>query len=474
MKKGLLNILFIFFYFFNESDCNVVSSLCHKPINNPNKSEIKAQSVCDCVTENSSRWGELVLVIDCTEKSLKNEGFEAGLLPNFTVSLDLPYNQFTKIPAFEGEELVFLDASFNQIQLLVENNFAKVPNLMHLDLSHNQLAEIDKNAFSGLSKLTELRLSNNALNILPGYLFSPLTSMNYLVLSENIGLNKTFNQVGTDLFLRLGVTAALQKIEVERCNLTRIDLGRGSWLSEVYLSGNLITDLKDMPSGVRVLDLSSNNLKKVPESFFSEMTGLEMVLLQDMPELTTIEANSFYPLPNLKHVSFRGSKKLSHVDGDAFGSLLDQSKLPIIEILNLQGTNIKSLNESLYDLLKNTKAIDLDGAPLECDCNLRWIKQLNVETNGQCRSPKYLRGVLLSGVPLKNFECRLFPKWVYTSINGVLILVVLILCSLAVWFVTMKLKRTTDNRHKTNVHSSSPYAPITMATNVRESSSPYY
>lgn len=452
-----------------------VTSLCSKPINNPNKSESTPQSVCDCVTENSPTWGELVLVIDCAEKSLENDGFSAERLPNFTVSLDLPYNKFTTLPILEGDELSFLDASYNHIHSLVARNFAKIPNIMHLDLSNNHLEKIDVDAFYGLSKLTELNLANNALHILPLSLFSPLTGLNHLILSGNIGLNDTFSQVGVDLFLRLGVTPSLLKLEVERCNLTTIDLGRGSWLGEVYLAGNAISDLKNMPSIVRVLDFSRNTIETIPESFFSEMKGLEMILLQDMPELTSVEAMSFYPLRNLKHVSFRGSTKLTHLDAEAFGALTDDDKLlPNIEILNLQGTNIGTLNESLYLLLKDTKAIDLDGAPLVCDCNLRWTKQLNVETNGQCRSPKYLKGVLLSGVPDKNFECRLFPKWVYTTINGVLILLVLVLCSLAVWFVIMKLKRTTDSRHKPNVHSSSPYSPITVATNVRESNSHYY
>lgn len=472
MKNCSIIKIFLIFCIFNQIHGKIVSSLCSKPINNPAKLENKPQGACDCVTENSP-WGELVLVIDCTEKQLENDGFRAELLPNFTVSLDVPYNKFTTLPILDGDELNFLDASYNQIHTLVANNFAKIPNLIHLDLSNNQLENIEKDAFYGLTKLTELHLSNNALHILHAGLFSPLTSLNYLILSGNIGLNDTFSQVGMDLYLRLGVTPILQKLEMERCNLTSIDLGRGSWLNEVYLAGNLIEGLKNMPSGVRVLDFSRNYIESITESFFSEMPALEMVLLQDMPELTSIEAKSFYPLCNLKHVSFRGSKKLTHLDPEAFGCKTE-NELPAIEILNLQGTNIESLNSSMYDLLKDTKAIDLDGAPLVCDCNLRWMKQLNVETNGQCRSPPYLRGVLLSGVPDKNFECRLFAKWVYTSINGVLILVVLILCSLAVWFVTMKLKRTADNRHKSNVHSSSPYAPITVATKVRESNSPYY
>ncbi|XP_063702786.1 protein slit [Culicoides brevitarsis] len=454
-----------------QIECKIVTNLCEKPINNP---VTESQSFCECVTENSLRWGELVLVINCAEKSLKSEDFRANILPNFTVSLDLSYNQFKELPLLEGDELSFLDASYNEIEKLVENNFARISNLVHLDLSNNHLAEIDKNSFSALSKLTELNLANNMLHILPEQLFSPLQSLSFLTLSGNIGLNETFSQVGIDLFLKLGVTPTLNKLEIERCNLTRIDLGRGSWLSEVYLANNLITNLKEMPSRIRILDFSNNNIERLSELFFSEMINLEMILLQDMPELTTVEAKSFFPLLNLKHVSIRGSKKLTYIDAEAFGPVTGDSKLPSLDILNLQGTKLTSLNESLYALLKDTKAIDLNGVPLECDCHLRWIKKLAVETNGQCRSPKHLRGVLLSGVPEKNFECRLFPKWVYTSINGVLILVVLILCSLAVWFVTMKLKRTTDNRHKTNVHSSSPYAPITMATNVRESNSPYY
>lgn len=114
--------------------------------------------------------------------------------------------------------------------------------------------------------------------------------------------------------------------------------------------------------------------------------------------------------------------------------------------------------------LFQVKAFDLEGIPLECDCNVGWLANIHVETNAICMEPPSLRGILASGIPEKNFQCNLFPKWVYTTFNSILILLVLLGCSVAVWFVFIKLKRTTT-RHNVKVGSTSPYAPVTTVPN---------
>lgn len=461
----------ILLVFFLNVESKEITSLCDKPINTSGKR--KNYSSCVCETENSV-WGELVLIIDCSDKFLSNDGFSAQKLPEFTESLDVAYNQFDKLPNFEGFELKYLDGSYNRIDSLELGNFANIPNVREIDLNNNAIKSIQFGAFSGLENLTALNLADNKISMLPQKVFEPLIKLSSLILSGNDQIRATFHKVGFDLYLYLGVTPNLKKLEIEKCYLSTIDIKRGSWLSELCMAQNDFKSLPELPGNIDILDISMNPIERLSADFLTGMSNLKMLLMQDMPYLTTVEAKSLSAAFQLQHVSFRGSHNLTKIDPYAFN--VDEGRERALEVLNLQGTRIVSFNESWIDVLRNIKALDLSGNPINCDCNLRWIRKLHIETNGQCIAPRHLKGVLLSGVPENKYECRLFPKWVYTLINGLIIIAVIIICSLAVWFVAIRLKRTTERHHtNNNVHSSSPYAPITIAnTTVKKADEAYY
>lgn len=455
MKRTILLILI--FYFTTEiTHCQKLNSICSKPITKP---KIFGFKTCECVVDNSPEWGEQILIVNCAERELENLDLPVSTLPEETIQLDLSYNEFTKVPSLNGEQLKVLDLSYCQIQLLSNYDFVKQKNLSNLNLSNNKIQTVDENAFFGLSNLRMLDLSANKIQLLPSNVFVPMTNLNHFILSGNYELGHVLAQVGVDFYNYLGLNPNLETLEIERCNLTKINVARGSGLKTLYVGKNALIDFSELPYALETLDISENmNIEVITKDTFPRLSYLKLLLVQDMPDLISVESESFMEFTSLTHISFRGSMKLQHFDSNAFGDP-ENFNIPL-EIVNFQGTNISNFNQSMAKVVSNLKIFDLEGIPLACDCNVAWLPALNVETNALCMEPPSLKGIMASGVPKRKYECLWFPKWVYTTFNIILILLILIGCSVGVWFIFSKLKRTTE-RHNVKVGSTSPYAPVT-------------
>jgi hypothetical protein len=204
---------------------------------------VNDEDFCNCDIVSSPVIGRPTVKIDCTLSdrvaNLTNEIFMAQNLPVNTVSLILSYQQFTEVPEFDGS-LLDLDLSNNQIKIIKNLNFIHVKSLERLDLSSNEISEIEPNAFSLLSLLHYLDLSSNQLVVVPANVFAPLVTLETIKLSNNEGFGRLMgkdvvNSSLTEIYLQLGVTPHLKNLEMERCNLTRINLQHGVGLMSLNL-----------------------------------------------------------------------------------------------------------------------------------------------------------------------------------------------------------------------------------------------
>lgn len=146
-----------------------LDELCPQPINSVDKPNAEEKH-CECATENSSQWGDLVLIINCSEMDIDYLNGSVAVLPENSVSLDLSYNRLRKLPFFRGDDLKVLDASYNEIIEIEDYNFAGLPKLDHLHLSRNKIELVSVNAFSGLTNLVELDLSQQYSNVIFKYI----------------------------------------------------------------------------------------------------------------------------------------------------------------------------------------------------------------------------------------------------------------------------------------------------------------
>lgn len=420
---------------------------------------------CECITENSLQGGFLVMHIHCENRKFKNENFAAEVLPTVTNWLDMSWNEFQFVPKFIGSDLTTLDMSHNAITAIDDNNFLKVKNLTELNLSWNKIEALSINAFAHLGDLLKLDLSRNLLRKITTNVFSPLLSIAHLSLSRNRFLNETFSPINVDLYISLGVSPKLNILEIEDANLDNIDLLQGVGLKVVKLKCNKFEMFPNIPRGIEILDMSECPLRTVQAKGIPHLKYLEELYLNDMPRLSSIQGFAFFGLPKLKIVSLEGSWKLTFFSGEAFGDfeVLNET-VTNLEVLNLRGTSLKYIDETLVSALDKIKKFDLNGNPLVCSCDIKWIKDIGVETNGRCYLPYELRGQLLTSSSDSDLKCRRWSAWVYKTLNGLMILLLLVLCGVATWLIVMGL-RPSQRIHLQKVGAASPYARVTIEPN---------
>lgn len=420
---------------------------------------------CECVTGNSLHGDFLVMHIHCQNRKFKNENFAAETLPSVTEWLDVSWNEFQFAPKFIGSDLLTLDLSHNAITVIDEDNFSKTKNLTELNLSWNRIDVLSINAFADLRSLLKLDLSRNLLRKITTNVFSTLPAMTHLILSRNRFLNETFSVNDVDLYITLGVSTQLKVLEIEDANLDQIDLLQGVGLKVVKLRCNRFETIPNIPRSIEILDLSENPLRTLEAKAIPHLNDLQEIYLNDMPRLSSIQEYAFFGLPKLQTVSLEGSWKLTYFSGEAFGDFNAlNSSVTSLEVLNLRGTSLKYIDETLVPALDKIKKFDLNGNPLICNCDVRWIKDIGLETNGQCLQPQELRGKLLSASSDSDLKCRRWSAWVYKTLNGLMILLLLVLCGVATWLIVMGL-RPSRRVHLQKVGAASPYAPVTIEPN---------
>lgn len=420
------------------------------------------KDVCACQTKSRKPWGEIYQEIDCRNRAWSQDNFAAEILPVGTEVVDLSFNNFRYVPDFIGKRLKNLKMNHNNITAIDEHNFIKVFNLVTLDLSWNSIEQVSMNAFAQLSSLQELNLSRNRLKYLQPNIFSPLVSLIHLILSEN-PLNKTFDQADVDLIVTLGVTPRLEKLEMDYCNLNMINIRQGVGLNRVSFRFNNFLTLPDVPREIEILDFSGNPIKILTAKFLPHLYKLHTLYLEDMPNLTEIKEYALFGLPRLHYLNLQGSKNLSYFSEHAFGTnvILNETDT-VMEKLNMRGTNLRFMNSSLRFAFENIRVFDLSGNPFFCDCEVIWIKELNVETGAKCDRPNLMRGKLVSDISTEQLVCR-ERTWLFRAMTVLLILLLIVLCAVATYLIMMGIKPS-RRQHLQKLGASSPYARITTST----------
>lgn len=445
----------------------MMTKLCNfdKPLIDP--TDDAGGKYCDCDVENSPPWGIPVVIISCQDHHLQNDIFQVELLPQGTIRLDLSYNKFTSAANFTGDKLKYLSLRNNKITTLADKNFVNVSSLLELDLSENEITLINSDAFEGLKILRKLNLAENQITIIQPNAFSPFNHLEHLVLSNN-PLGEFFNKSENDVFLKLGVTPRLSVIELENCSLVQIDLSNGVGLDHIILSSNQLTQIQKLPRALSHLDISNNPIRLMSAKLLPHLSNLQSLTMEDMPNLYKLDEYALFGLPRLTHINLQGSRNLSIIDPHVFGKnvVLNETDT-VLEELILKGTNIRTLNSSLQFAFEKLKTLDLTGTALNCDCEIRWLKEMSFNTEASCAKPASLRGMQLSEVDVDKLQCKVEKSWIYTMFNVLLVILLIILVIAAVYLVYIAIRpRQQVQMRKVGVNS--PYARVTIEPNQAE------
>ena len=192
------------------------------------------------------------------------------------------------------------------------------------------------------------------------------------------GLHIRHNEIfhGNDIvvqnvFTDIGDT--LETLALENDNLTRSPEGfehlikmenlslTGNPLK--YLTDEFFDSLRSIP--LRILLLRNCSLSRPPGAL-SRLLSLEELDLSDN-NIRILERGDIAHMSNLISISFRGNP-ISYITRTAFFAL------PSLEYLDLRNTTLTYIPKMILNLY-SIKTIDFTNSPIDCTCDMYWIKQ---------------------------------------------------------------------------------------------------
>ncbi|CAH0383114.1 unnamed protein product [Bemisia tabaci] len=323
--------------------------------------------------------------------------------------LSLANNQIEYIPDFTFhalKNLRILVLTNNNIQSLISTSFAGLLSLETLDLSKNNLMELSDMSFPPFPKLKTIDLSDNPLKFVRGNTFEVMNNTQNLYLgskNENI-------KIQTNAFTGLGM---LQSLEISgiQLHLLERDFFRGmSDLKYLQLQGRIDYLAYDAFGEILLtkeiilrncsilalsmdtfyglynlekIDLSYNNLKKLPPKLFEQQTLLKEIVLTGN-QLTDIPANLFSGL----------SPKLIHLQDNPW---LCTCKMKIWAILPINQVRQKKDRSCKYYADKSFRCSSDDNQEIE------YVYSRSVEP--RCSAPSEFKGWTVSKVLRKGRIC---------------------------------------------------------------------
>ncbi|KAM6969760.1 transforming growth factor beta activator LRRC32 [Aplochiton taeniatus] len=286
-------------------------------------------------------------------------------------SLDLSGNRlFTGMSDYflsKSPALVNLSLNGNSITKVMKTTFGGSLSLRNIDLHNNVILEIEDGAFESLAHLSELDLSLNSITCITDFNLSHLKVLN---LSRNSMEN--FQTTDSDEeYELLHLDLRENKIPYfpllpRRNKLMYLDLSRNQLMS-VNTTGTA-DDLEHFRDSVVALtqpaasarhqdfsrlvylDVSYNQLKGLPQSFFCTMVSLEVLNVSNNC-LESFSVNQESPLSSLKvlDLSYNALQNLS------FGS----NTLRSLAQLFLQGNNLNTIGAGTFQRLPSIRDLHL-------------------------------------------------------------------------------------------------------------------
>ncbi|KAF7659886.1 hypothetical protein LDENG_00291470 [Lucifuga dentata] len=318
---------------------------------------------------------------------------ELEALFNLT-ELDLSQNNFTTVEAVgltSMNHLTTLHLEENHISQLPDHCLRNLSNLQELYINHNQISLISPKAFAGLHSLLRLHLNSNKLHVIDSHWFEETPNLEILMIGENpvIGLlDMNFKPLGS---LRSLVLAGMDLTDVPANALVGLD----SLESISFYDNKLVRipqlALQKVPN-LKFLDLNKNPVQKLQEGDFRNMLHLKELGINNMMELVSIDRYALDNLPELTKLEATNNPKLSYVHGLAFRDM------PSLESLMLNNNALTALYQHTVEVLPNLREISLHSNPLRCDCVIQWMSSNRTTVRFMeplamlCTSPPELKG----------------------------------------------------------------------------------
>ncbi|XP_053577565.1 leucine-rich repeat and fibronectin type III domain-containing protein 1-like protein [Bombina bombina] len=242
------------------------------------------------------------------------------------------------VPSVIDRRTVELRLTDNFITVIRRRDFTNMTRLLHLTLSRNTISQITPLTFADLRGLRALHLDNNRILSVGDEQFKGLLNLRHLILSNN--------QLST--------------------------ISSGSF--------------QDFVGTLEDLDLSYNNLEKVPWETISKLTNVNSLSL-DHNLIDFVPGGVFTNMHKLARLDMT-SNKLKTIPPDPLFL-----RIPVYA---------KSKGSPLSSLV-----LGFGGNPLHCNCELLWLRRFTREDDLEtCASPPSLLGKYFWSISEEEFMCE--------------------------------------------------------------------
>ncbi|XP_044211969.1 leucine-rich repeat neuronal protein 3-like [Thunnus albacares] len=263
-------------------------------------------------------------------------------------------------------QLLSLHMEENWIQELSDSCLASLPNLQEFYINHNLIFSISPGAFQGLSRLLRLHLNSNRLTSINSQWFQPLPNLEILMLGENPILELSDMSFQPLTNLRSLVLARMNLTEIPDNALVGLEN-----LESISFFDNLLNRVPRLAltrvQNLKFLDLNKNPIERIQRGDFMDMMHLKELGINSMPELVSVDSFALNNLPELTKIEATNNPRLSYIHPRAF------HKLPRLETLMLNSNALSALHRSTVDSLPNLREVSLHSNPIRCDCVIRWV-----------------------------------------------------------------------------------------------------
>ncbi|MEQ2209597.1 Leucine-rich repeat neuronal protein 3 [Xenoophorus captivus] len=289
-------------------------------------------------------------------------------LPNIT-EIDLSQNNLSSISDIHLgnlSQLVSLHLEENWIEELPGRCLSDLVNLQELYMNHNLISSISPKAFQGLSNLVRLHLNSNKLKVIKREWFEPMPNLEILMIGENPVLSIYDMNFKPLRNLRSLVLTRMNLSQLPDNALTGLDnLESISFYDNVFpeVPHSALKNVKNL----KFLDLNKNPISRIQRGDFVDMLHLKELGINSMPELISIDSFALNNLPELTKIEATNNPKLSFIHPNAF------YKLPRMETLMLNGNALSALHRITVESLPNLREVSMHSNPIRCDCVVRWM-----------------------------------------------------------------------------------------------------
>ncbi|XP_030216635.1 toll-like receptor 13 isoform X1 [Gadus morhua] len=303
--------------------------------------------------------------------------------------------------------LMLQNSSIDQLNGALKKN---TPNLEDLSLSNNQITVLDHGEFKALNSLKNLALEGNKLKRLNNGTFFGLSSLRQLTLRSN-----EISEITKGAFSHL-----------EALKTLNLDSNKIKYASVKPITYPPFAGLSQLDT-LFISDQHRSHRSNFPQNFLQGLTNLSIIYIQ-RNQLKTLHPHTFNYTPNLNrlHLSqniftdipnnlFSPIQKLKrlHISQTNLRSLdfLLHANLTELELLQVGKNTFSVVTEPVMLSLSALEYLDLQGNSFTCNCDnawfLQWVinnKQTQVfdASNFECNFPPNLKGRKLLEIDVRS------------------------------------------------------------------------